>query len=225
MPNTSVIWKDEDLSPIRDKVYQYIKQAIVQGIYKSGERIIERELADQLNVSRTPIREALFRLESQGFVKTLPRKGVVVSQLSPEEVVEIFTILGSLESLAMKLAAQRATPEAREELRRIIDEIDAELSKPDMNQEYKSVHFDINEVICRAAKSPRLTQMLDGLSDYIRAFVYVGYELPGRQRKAMEEHRAIAMAVYNGEAELVESLTKIHLENSKRAYLEALEKQ
>ncbi|MED4753288.1 GntR family transcriptional regulator [Brevibacillus choshinensis] len=225
MPDTPVIWRDEELSPIRDKVYQYIKQAIVQGIYKSGERIIERELADQLNVSRTPIREALFRLESQGFVKTLPRKGVVVSQLSPEEVVEIFTILGSLESLAMKMATQKATPEAREELKRIIDEIDAEFSKPEVNQEYKNFHFDINEVIFRAAQSPRLTQMLDGLSDYIRAFVHLGYELPGRQRKAMEEHREIALAVYNGQAELVESLTKIHLENSKRAYLEALDKQ
>ncbi|WNC16034.1 GntR family transcriptional regulator [Brevibacillus brevis] len=225
MPDTPVIWRDEELSPIRDKVYQYIKQAIVQGVYKSGERIIERELADQLHVSRTPIREALFRLESQGFVKTLPRKGVVVSQLSPEEIVEIFTILGSLESLAMKLAAQRATPAAREELKRIIDEIDEELAKADVNHEYKNVHFDINEVIFRAAQSPRLTQMLDGLSDYIRAFVHLGYELPGRQRRAMEEHREIAMAVYNGEAELVESLTKIHLENSKRAYLEALEKQ
>lgn len=225
MPDTPVIWKDEELTPIRDKVYQYIKQAIVQGIYKSGERIIERELADQLNVSRTPIREALFRLESQGLVKTLPRKGVVVSQLSPEEVVEIFTILGSLESLAMKMAAQKATPAAREELKRIIDEIDAELSKPDVNKEYKNVHFDINEVIFRAAQSHRLTQMLDGLSDYIRAFVHLGYELPGRQRRAMEEHREIALAVYNGQAELVESLTKIHLENSKRAYLEALEKQ
>lgn len=83
MPETPIIWKDEELSPIRDKVYEYIKQAIVQGVYKSGERIIERELADQLNVSRTPIREALFRLESQGFVKTLPRKGVIVSKLSP----------------------------------------------------------------------------------------------------------------------------------------------
>jgi DNA-binding GntR family transcriptional regulator len=225
MPDTPVIWKDEELSPIRDKVYQYIKQAIVQGVYKSGERIIERELADQLNVSRTPIREALFRLESQGFVKTLPRKGVVVSQLTPEEVVEIFTILGSLESLAMKMAAQKATPEAREELKRIIEEIDAEFAKPEVNQEYKNFHFDINEVIFRAAQSPRLTQMLDGLSDYIRAFVHLGYELPGRQRKAMEEHREIAMAVYNGQAELVESLTKIHLENSKRAYLEALDKQ
>ncbi|SDJ77952.1 GntR family transcriptional regulator [Paenibacillus naphthalenovorans] len=224
MPDTPV-WKDEELSPIRDKVYQYIKQAIVQGVYKSGERIIERELADQLNVSRTPIREALFRLESQGFVKTLPRKGVVVSKLSPEEIIEIFTILAALESLAMKLAAQRAEPSHREELKRMIEEIDHALAEPVFDQRSKMYHFLINEIIFRAAKSPRLTQMLDGLSDYIRAFAHVGYELPGRLRKATEEHRALALAVMNGEGELAESLTKIHLENSKKAYMEALEKE
>jgi DNA-binding GntR family transcriptional regulator len=225
MSDNTIVWKDEELSPIRDKVYQYIKQAIVQGVYKSGERIIERELADQLKVSRTPIREALFRLESQGFVKTLPRKGVIVSKLSPEEIVEIFTILSALESLAMKLAAQKVDTTQREELQRIVEEIDKTLSKTSFEQADYNFHFQINDVICRAAKSPRLTLMLDGLSDYIRAFVQLGYELPGRLRKAMEEHRDLAKAVYNGEAELVEHLTKIHLENSKKAYLEAIERE
>ncbi|MGF9715161.1 GntR family transcriptional regulator [Paenibacillus naphthalenovorans] len=225
MPETPIIWKDEELSPIRDKVYEYIKQAIVQGVYKSGERIIERELADQLNVSRTPIREALFRLESQGFVKTLPRKGVIVSKLSPEEVIEIFTILSALESLAMKLASQKAEPHHREELTKIIEEIDHALAQPNFEQEHWHFHFKINDIICRAMQSPRLTQMLDGLSDYIRAFVHLGYELPGRMRKAMEEHRDLARAVRDGEAELAENFTKIHVENAKKAYLEALNKE
>ncbi|CAG7617715.1 GntR family transcriptional regulator [Paenibacillus allorhizosphaerae] len=225
MPDLPVVWKDEELSPIRDKVYQYIKQAIVQGVYKSGDRIIERELADQLNVSRTPIREALFRLESQGFVKTLPRKGVVVSKLTPEEIIEIFTILSALESLAVKLAVQKSKPTHAEQWTAIIHEIDAALAKPGTVEPGDKFHFAINDVICRAAQSPRLTQMLDGLSDYIRAFVQVGYELPGRQRKAMEEHRDLAKALRNGESELAENLIKIHIENSKKAYMEALERE
>jgi DNA-binding GntR family transcriptional regulator len=225
MPKMQVLTEDE-LSPIREKVYRYIKQAIVSGEYKSGERIIERELADQLNVSRTPIREALFRLESQGFVKTLPRKGVIVSKLSPEEIIEIFTILSALESLAMKLAAQKARQEDKEKLDKICKQIDLALDHPNYAKEDGSkFHFQINDIICRAADSPRLTQMLDSLSDYIRAFVHVGYELPGRMKKAMEEHRDLARAVLNGEADLAENLTKIHLENSKRAYMEALESE
>ena len=178
-----VKWNDEELSPIRDKVYLYIKQAIMQGLYKSGDRIIERELADQLNVSRTPIREALFRLESQGFVKTLPRKGVIVSKLSSEEIIEIFTILSVLESLAMKMAALKAEQSHRDELSSIIDDIDLAQAKPNFDHSDKKFHFEINDVICRAAQSPRLKQMLDGLSDYIRAFVHLGYELPGGYAK------------------------------------------
>lgn len=221
-PKTPVVWKDDELSPIRDKVYEYIKQAIIQSVYKSGDRIIERELAEQLNVSRTPIREALFRLESQGFVKTIPRKGVVVSKLSPEEVVEIFTILSSIESLAFKLAAQRADEEHKQALTRIIEEIEEALAEPIFKEEHWKFHFKINDVICRAAQSPRLTTMLDSLSDYIRAFVQLGYEFPGRMRKALEEHRDLALAVRAGEGELVEHLTRIHVENAKKAYLELI---
>lgn len=225
MPDTIEIWKSEELSPIRDKVYNYIKQAIVSGVYKSGERIIERELADQLQVSRTPIREALFRLESQGFVKTLPRKGVVVSKLSPEEVVEIFTILSSLESLAVKLAAQKANESHLEKLDQLIARMDEELSRTEFDDTSTSFHFETYDIICEAAQSPRLKQMLDSLSDYISSFVKLGYELPGRKRKAAEEHREQAKAVRGGEAEQAEYITRIHLENSKKAYLEALNKQ
>ncbi|AHV96310.1 GntR family transcriptional regulator [Paenibacillus sabinae] len=220
-----VVWNSAEITPIRDKVYEYIKQAIVQGQYKSGDRIIERELADQLNVSRTPIREALFRLESQGFVKTLPRKGVIVSKLTPEEVVEIFMILSALEGLAMNLAAEKASPEEHAELSEIIKKMETVLAEQDGSDERWKFHFEINDVIFRAAQSPRLTQMLDGLSDYIRAFVELGYELPGRGRQATEEHLEIAKAVRDGEAELAGRLTRIHLENAKQAYLQALNHQ
>ncbi|WP_020617816.1 GntR family transcriptional regulator [Paenibacillus daejeonensis] len=225
MPEGPVIWKDEELSPIRDKVYEYLKQAIVQGIYKSGDRIVEREVAGQLNVSRTPIREALFRLESQGFVKTLPRRGVVVSKLSPEEIVEIFTILSATESLAMKLAAQRAEEPQRDKLRQIIAEIEEALEHNVLREEHWRIHFKINAVVFEAARSPRLQAMIDSLSEYVQAFVHLAYELPGRLRKAMEEHRDLARAVMEGEADLAENLTKIHVENAKKAYLEVLAKE
>jgi DNA-binding GntR family transcriptional regulator len=162
-------------------------------------------------------------LESQGFVKTVPRKGVIVSKLSPEEVIEIFMILSAVESLVMKLAAQRATDAHRAELDQIIREIDEALAEPIAQPEHWKFHFKINDVVCRAANSPRLAKMLDDLSDYIRAFVNVGYELPGRLRKAMEEHRDLARAIRDGEPELAESVAKIHIENSKKAYLDALQ--
>ncbi|WP_047154209.1 GntR family transcriptional regulator [Aneurinibacillus tyrosinisolvens] len=218
-------WIKEELSPIRDKVYRYIKDLILNGELQAGERIVERELADKLNISRTPIREALFRLESQGFVKTLPRKGVVVSRMSTEEIIEIFTILSSLKSLAVKLAASKISESEKHQLAIHIDTIESLLTQEtiDTKNVAELLHLEINETIYKAAKSPRLYKMLHSLLDYIQAFATVGQEIPGRVRKSMEEHRDIAMAVRNGESDLAEQLAKIHIANSKTAYLEALQ--
>lgn len=212
-------WDPEELSPIRDKAYNYIKQLILSGKLKAGERIIERELADQLRISRTPVREALFRLESQGYVNTIPRKGVVVSSISTEQVLEVFTILSVLSGLAMKLAAQKMDDEHRRTLDKMISEIEDVLNEKTSGKEIEQFHIDIIDTITRAAKSPKLHEMISGLFEYSRAFAKIGQQQHGRQMESLKEHHAIALAVRNGEAELAENLTKVHLENSKKAYL------
>src|SRR5690554_131259 len=120
-------WTQEDLSPIRDKVYAHLKDAILRGEYKAGDRLVERVLAEKLSISRTPIREALFRLETQRFVRTVPRKGVVVNEITQAEILEVFMILASLESLAARLAAQKVNDEIAAEIDQLIAEIDAAL--------------------------------------------------------------------------------------------------
>jgi len=106
-------WSEENLISIRERAYLHLKDLILEGELKAGDRLVERELAERLNISRTPIREALFRLESQGFVKTVPRKGVIVSDISEKEIIEVFTILSSLEVLAAKLAVQKLDIETK----------------------------------------------------------------------------------------------------------------
>src|SRR3954464_9200778 len=106
-------WEDNSLLSIREHAYLYLKELILEGEFKAGDRLIERELAERLKISRTPIREALFRLESQGFVKTVPRKGVIVADINDKEIIEVFTILSSLEALAAKLAIQKLDDETK----------------------------------------------------------------------------------------------------------------
>lgn len=214
------LWTTEELVPIRDKVYQYLRNHIVNGNFKAGDRLVERELAEKLGISRTPIREALFRLESQGLVMTVPRKGVVVTQISRDEIEEIFTILASLEVLAVKLAAAKMDPQTASEFDLIIEKIDSFLAD-DLVEEIAQFHIDINEQIYKAAKSPKLYEMLNGLLDYIRAFAHLGHVMPGRMEQATREHRNIIEAVRNKEVDLAENLTKIHIENSKKAYMRA----
>ncbi|MEO2076277.1 MAG: GntR family transcriptional regulator [Bacillus sp. (in: firmicutes)] len=210
-------WEENNLLSIREHAYLYLKEMILEGELKAGDRLIERELAGKLNISRTPIREALFRLESQGFVKTVPRKGVVVSNISEQEVIEVFTILASLEVLAVKMAAQRMDSETQIELEQKIQELRAleDQAEEDFNLE----HIQMNRLINKASKSPKLFDILSGLIDYIHMAANMGYETPGRRKESLREHIDIMKALHDKEAELAEYLMRIHIENSKKAYI------
>ncbi|KKB36612.1 GntR family transcriptional regulator [Bacillus thermotolerans] len=213
-------WTEESLLSIRERAYLHLKDLILDGEFKAGDRLVERELAEKLNISRTPIREALFRLESQGFVKTVPRKGVIVADSSDQEILEVFTILSSLEVLASKLAVQKLNEESKQELQRYIEKVEKQLEgeeEPDI-----SLHSELNHLLYSAAKNKKLYEILSGLSDYIKAFAKTGYKNSGRARKSMEEHLAIMKAIVNQEEEMAEYLTRIHIENSKKAYIEAI---
>ncbi|PFP24290.1 GntR family transcriptional regulator [Bacillus sp. AFS073361] len=214
-------WEENNLLSIREHAYNYLKEMILEGELKAGDRLIERELAGKLGISRTPIREAMFRLESQGFVKTVPRKGVVVSNISENEVIEVFTILSSLEVLAVKLAAGRIDKETQLELDQKIKEL-IEL-RDQAEENFNFEHIEMNRLINKASKSPKLFEILSGLIDYIHMAANMGYETPGRRKESLKEHIDIMKALRDKEAEMAEYLMRIHIENSKKAYINYIE--
>ncbi|MCE9664213.1 GntR family transcriptional regulator [Halomonas sp. M5N1S17] len=210
-------WTQEDLSPIRDKVYVYLKDAILRGEYKAGDRLVERVLAEKLNISRTPIREALFRLETQRFVRTVPRKGVVVNEITQAEILEVFMILASLESLAARLAAQKVNDAIIAEIDQLMAEMEEALNNGGGDEVELNVKY--NELIGRASGNPKLHEMLVDLKDYVRAFSNLSSALPGRTKAALREHQDVLSAIRSGEADLAENFTRIHLEKSRQAYM------
>ncbi|MGF6949362.1 DNA-binding GntR family transcriptional regulator [Neobacillus sp. B4I6] len=216
-----VRWEENNLLSIREHAYIYLKEMILEGELKAGDRLIERELAGKLGISRTPIREAMFRLESQGFVKTVPRKGVVVSNISESEVIEVFTILASLEVLAVKLAAGRMDRETQLELDQKIEEL--MLLRDQAEENFNLEHIQMNRLINKASKSPKLFEILSGLIDYIHMAANMGYETPGRRKESLREHIDIMKALRDKEAEMAEYLMRIHIENSKKAYITYIE--
>jgi DNA-binding GntR family transcriptional regulator len=216
-----ITWEEKNLLSIREHAYLYLKKTILEGEFQAGDRLIERELAAKLKISRTPIREALFRLESQGFVKTVPRKGVVVSDISENEVIEVFTILASLEVLAVKLAAQKMDNETRQELDQKIQELN--LLEQQSEEDFNLEHIQMNRLINKASKSPKLFEILSGLIDYIHMAANMGYETPGRRKESLKEHIAIMKALHDQDVEIAEYLMRIHIENSKKAYINYVE--
>jgi DNA-binding GntR family transcriptional regulator len=214
-------WSEENLISIRERAYLHLKDLILEGELKAGDRLVERELAERLNISRTPIREALFRLESLGFVKTVPRKGVIVADITEKEIIEVFTILSSLEVLAAKLAVQKLDDETKSKFEASIKKVEDCLQDPN-HTDFSALHAEMNYLLYSSAKSSKLYEMLSGLSDYIRAFAKTGFKNEGRAVQSMKEHVEMMKAIVNQETEMAEYLTKIHIENAKKAYIEAI---
>lgn len=209
------------IKPIRDIVYESLRQSILEREIKPGERIVEKEYAEKFNISRTPIREALRKLEIEGLVEYIPRKGVVVKGFDENDIVEIYAIRKVLEILAIKSAIKNITDEELKKLKYLL----AEMEKEDVNGNMERL-FDVfqefNEVMYKASKMPRLVDLINMLKDYLHQFRKITVSKRERKIEAISEHTAIVQAIIDKDEELVEKLVDLHLEKSKEALLENL---
>ncbi|MGI9951733.1 GntR family transcriptional regulator [Moorellaceae bacterium AZ2] len=218
------VLKPLDLSsyqPVRREVYHILREAILTGKLKPGERMVERHLARQLGVSRTPVREAIRKLELEGLVEHVPRRGVVVARISKREAWEIYNIRAVLEGLAARLAAENITPKQLERLEELVKAMEEAWARRDM-EVLQKLHVEYNGLIYQAAESPRLEQMITNLAEYIVGFTKVGYAVPGRINTATREHREILEALKARDADRAEKLARQHIDNSREAYFAQL---
>ncbi|MEL7566040.1 MAG: GntR family transcriptional regulator [Dehalobacterium sp.] len=211
----------EQYAPIRDNVFDILRNAILNGNFKPGERLAERELAEQLGISRTPVREAIRKLEQEGLVVHIPRKGVVVKSISNDEVVEIFTIRAALEGVAVRLATKNISKEDILYLRTLQDKMENAFNNGKYN-EIKGLHIKFNQIIYTAANSPRLYQMIQNFAEYIGNYTQIGYNFPGRLEQAIREHSAILNAITDKNDVLAEKLAIEHIDNTKYAFLKTV---
>lgn len=211
-----------EYSPIREEVFTMLRQAILTGKLQPGDRLVERELAEQLGVSRTPVREALRKLELENLVTHIPRKGVVVSEISKKDVIEIFDIRASLEGLASSLAAEKATKEDLQGLCELLEQMDAAENERD-NEELSELHDHFHKQLFAIADSPRLIQMINSLSDYISRFTKAGYSIPGRRSAAQQEHKDLLECLEAKDPERAKTIAEKHIMNSKAVVLRQYE--
>lgn len=171
-------------------VYDFLRQRILSGEIPPHTRLKEEELASHLNTSRTPVREALARLQSEGLVKRSPRRGATVSEVGMDEVDEIYEIRASLESLVARRACERATDAEIEEMNQALlrAQACAEAGDPDALLE-NTVRF--HELLNRSSRSPRLLMLLRSLEDRLAPFRHAGIRHPGRAQSAMLQHWGI----------------------------------
>ncbi|MBE0466974.1 MAG: GntR family transcriptional regulator [Candidatus Desulforudis sp.] len=216
--------KLDSYKPLREMVFESLREAIIQGRLRPGERLMELQLAEELGVSRTPVREAIRKLELEGFVVMVPRKGAYVAGITDKDITEVFEVRAALEALAAGLACERITDEELERLERSVVQIAEFTERPDLNA---LVHEDaeFHEIIYRASRNKRLSQILTNLQEQIQRFRLTTLSRPGRTRQALEEHNQIVEAISERRVELAQRLAWEHIESAENSLLCALREE
>jgi DNA-binding GntR family transcriptional regulator len=207
--------------PIREEVFLSLRNAILKGQFKLGERLVEKELAKKMGISRTPIREALRKLDLEGLVKYTPRKGVIVAGVSAKDALEIYPIRAVLEGLAARSAATNRSNEELAKLEDLLSKMKECIEKNTIDQ-FIAFHSCFHNTFAKASKNLRLYQMIISLRDYVRNFATISYSLSDRLLYGWEEHYEIADAIAKRDDERAERAAKTHIMQAKEAFLKAI---
>jgi DNA-binding GntR family transcriptional regulator len=215
--------KEEQLS-LKERVYHRLKKAIVEGVFPAGSKLVESDLAERLQVSRTPVREALQVLAREGLVTILPRRGVIVESLTMRDVEDVFLMREVLEGLAAALSAQRISSAELKELREAWA-MSCEAKETGDFERAIEANTLFHSAICKAAKSDRLTQLLGMVLDQIATYRNITLTDAGRRNNAFDEHARILSAIEEGDPEAAENQMRIHISNAREMCLTVLKEQ
>jgi DNA-binding GntR family transcriptional regulator len=209
-------------APLREQVVGALRQAILDFQLKPGQRLVERELIEQLGVSRTTIREALRELNSEGLVTVIPQRGAVVSTPSLDDAIDLYEVRAALESLVVQRFVERASDEEVAALRRTVDDL-ADISDrtTDIRQilDAKDVFY---AVLIAGAKSASLQGLLGGIQARVQVLRATSLSEVGRSLEVVRELRAVVDAIEARDAELASRLCAVHVRNASVTALHSL---
>jgi DNA-binding GntR family transcriptional regulator len=210
--------QDSAIVSANEGVYGFLKQRIMEGALKPGEKLNERELARQTNVSRTPIREALRRLEHEGFVDNSPQKGASVKRYSAEELDVLHKMLFRMEALALELAAPKLRKPDYTQLRKTLSLMQSETAKHN-TQHFITLNIKFHLFFAEKTGSKDLARMIELLLGQIMRLLYVRIAIGSDATMYLEEHQEILDSLQgkNGKSP-AETLEK-HIERSRQSVL------
>ncbi len=208
----------EAVPSLSDRVYQTLKQYIVNQRLKPGSKLSVPQLAQQLAVSRTPVKEAIERLGQEGLVTMLPNRGAFVAIIREEDVGEIYQMREMLEGLASRLAAQKIDQDLLTKLRGLLVQGEAAVRRRDITA-HTRFDLEFHRLIRERAGNHRLVRALDNLQDQIRVVFQTSATIPGRMAMAIEEHHRILEALESADANRAEEATRDHVRRIRQAVL------
>ncbi|MGI6654781.1 MAG: GntR family transcriptional regulator [Christensenellales bacterium] len=214
----------QDNRPVRDNVYETLKNAILTGELPAGSRIIETQYAEKLHISRTPLREAFRRLEQDGLVSYEVRRGVVVRAFTVEDVEEIFTIRNALMVLIVPSIIEKVVDEDIADLREILARMD--ISQAQQNaKELAPLNRQFHRRLEKISGKKRILRTIDSQEEYIKLFSEVTIASIVARSTAHQEHHQMLQLLERRDATALEQLMLSHLESSKQTCLQVLEQK
>ena len=206
------ISKIEGYELLGQKVYRALKTEIIKGSLKPGIKLLECKVAEQLGVSRTPVREALRELAAEGFVTMSPNKGMIVNNVSVKDIQDVLQIRGVLEGLAARLAAKLINEEEIKELEKYLKQMEYYADKDDALG-FSKADAEFHELILNICRNNRLIQIRKNLSDQAHRYRIRSLSIPGRLKYSLKEHQEIVEALKRKDLEQADRLSQKHIKN------------
>jgi len=209
----------ENYKPLGNIVYDSLKESILNGSLKPGERLMESKIADDLGVSRTPVREAIRKLEKEKYVKMVPRKGAYVEDLTKEDILEVIEIRVVLEGLAAELAAQNITDEMKEKMKENVRRFN--LASVEVDREELIVLDEIfHNMIYVASGNKKLNEIVKELQDQFQRFRLSYFNEFDSYNRLTDSHNKLFNAIADGNSSEAKKYAIEHIEEIKKNLIE-----
>jgi DNA-binding GntR family transcriptional regulator len=208
--------------PVREKVYHYLKSSVLSGRFDPGERLTEEHIAKKLKVSRTPVREALHKLESEGLIKPREKRGFIASRDSKEEVEELLELRAILEGYALRLISERVSEETLEQLNGLIDNAEEALRRNRIDEVFQwntEFHDTLHELV---SDRDRLHGLIVNMRKYVLRYRRDTLSNPEGVKRTIDGHRKIILALRLRDPALCEYIMREHIREAKEDALQTL---
>lgn len=210
--------------PLRDVVFNTLRQAIITGEFAPGERLMEIALANRLGVSRTPVREAIRKLELEGLVVMIPRKGAEVARITEKDLRDVLEVRCSLEELAAELAAERMDEEGQEKLDQALVEFESAIESGD-NAAIADSDMEFHDIIFDATGNPRLIQIIGNLREQFYRYRLEYVKDTDYHIVLLNEHKELVNAIRAGKKEEARKIMKKHITNQEMTVIRNIKEE
>jgi DNA-binding GntR family transcriptional regulator len=207
--------------PLRDVVFQTLRQGIITGEFKPGERLMEIHLANRLGVSRTPIREAIRQLELEGLVTMIPRRGAEVAQITEKSLKDVMEVRRALDALCVELACDRIDQNGLEMLEKACAGFEKAVSTGD-NVQIAQADVTFHDSIVVAAGNKRLLSLVHNLSEQVYRYRFAYIKDGSQHQRLMEEHRIIYDSIVRKDKDIAARAVKEHINNQENAIMQQI---